>query len=133
MSITHLPNMEHVFTVKIKGSETGQVYEGTFKYKRPTLRIRSEISKTAALLNGGILGLDEDTAFTHAIFANLKHTLVETPEWWKKADYGFELYDLNVALDIYKQTQEFEKKWMDQVWKEESKEKKAKESSAKEE
>lgn len=116
MSITQLPSMEFILTINIKGSDTGTMWDGTFKYKRPNRRIKSEIAKTTAMLNGGIVGLDEDTMFFHEILATLKHTLVEYPQWWKDKDYGYELHDDNVAVEIYAKTQEFEKKWKDQVW-----------------
>ena len=120
MSIKALPSMEHVFTIDLKGSETGNKFEGTFKYKRPNLRVQSEIAKTQALLNGGIQGLDEDTAFLHMMIANLRHTLTESPQWWKECDYGYELYDSNVIIEIFKQTREFEQNWINTVWGEKS-------------
>lgn len=117
MSIKALPSMEHSFQIKVKGSETGQLFEGTFSYKRPNLRAKSEISKTAAMLDGGLTNLDEDTQLLHGILARLKHTITSSPEWWAKADYGFELYDVNVILEVYKACNEFENKWIDLVWK----------------
>lgn len=116
MSITQLPSMEFVFTIKIKGSDTPTIWEGTFKYRRPNRRMKSEIEKTAAILNGGIAGLDEDTSFFHGILATLKHTLVESPQWWKDKDYGYEMYDDNVAVEMYGKIQEFEKTWRDKAW-----------------
>jgi hypothetical protein len=116
MSITKLPSMEFTFTIKIKGTDTPTIWEGTFKYRRPNRRMKSEIAKTTAMLNGGIPGIDEDTAFLHELLAYLKHTLVEHPQWWKDKDYGYEMHDDNVAVEIYKKTQEFEKEWKDQAW-----------------
>jgi hypothetical protein len=110
--------MEHTFTIKVEGSETRQIFEGTFKYKRPNIRIRSEIDKTKALLDGGLQNLDQDTQLLHGILSRLKHTLVDSPEWWKKTDYGYELYDLNVILEISKECNKFDSDWMDSVWKE---------------
>lgn len=117
MSIKALPSMEHSFQIKVKGSETGQSFEGSFTYRRPNLRTKSEISKTAAILDGGLKNLDEDTQLLHGILARLKHTISASPEWWSKADFGFELYDVNVILEVYRACDEFEKKWIDQVWK----------------
>lgn len=127
MSIRALPSMEHTFSIKVKGTETGELFEGTFTYRRPNLRTKSEISKTAAMLDGGLKNLDEDTRLLHNILATLKHTLTKSPEWWEKSDFGFELYDVNVILEVYRACNEFEKKWFDSVWldkKEESKDKK---------
>ncbi|NIU02219.1 MAG: hypothetical protein GWN01_15355 [Nitrosopumilaceae archaeon] len=104
----NLPNMSHVFTVKIKGEETQKQFEGTFKYQRPNLKVDSEIDKTRALLDGGIKGLGEDIRDLHRILATLRHTIVEYPDWWEDCDFGYELYDLNVVLDIYMETKKFE-------------------------
>jgi len=119
MSIKVLPSMEHHFTIKTKGSETGQMFEGTFTYKRPNLRKKSDIAKEKARLNGDLKNLDEDTAFLHGILSTLKFTISNAPEWWIKADLGFELFDLNVILDVYKACQDFENQWFNLVWKEE--------------
>lgn len=128
MAIKALPSMEHNFTISVKGTETGQQFDGSFTYKRPNLRAKSEIAKTAAMLDGGLKNIDEDTKFLHSILATLKHTITNSPEWWIKADFGFELYDINVILDVYRACSEFEKKWFDAVWldKKEDEPKKAK-------
>jgi hypothetical protein len=116
MSISVLPSMEHTFTIKVKGSETAQVFDGTFRYKRPNIRLRSEIDKTKAILDGGLLNLDENTQLLHGVLARLKHTIIESPDWWKKSDYGYELFDLNVILEISKECNKFDNEWMDKVW-----------------
>lgn len=116
MKITALPPMEHVFTVKIKGNDTGQMFEGTFTYKRPNIRKNSEINKTAAILNGGIMNLDEDTKLLHEVLATLKHTLTVAPDWWEKSDCGYELYDSNVVFEVYQKCMAFEKEYAESVW-----------------
>lgn len=124
MSIKTLPSMTHVFTINTKGKSSSLPFEGTFTYKRPNIRIQSEIAKTAAILNGGIPGLDEDIVFLHSVLATLKHTLSNCPEWWTKADFGFELEDTNVILEIYKATRDFENEWTNKVWGNQEEEKK---------
>ncbi len=116
MSIKTLPSMEHTFLVDTKGSETGQAFQGTFVYKRPNFRIKSEIAKMKARLNEDLKNLDEDTSFLHGIVSNLRHTLIKYPDWWSEADFGYELYDVNVILDIYKECKKFEDKWFEEVW-----------------
>jgi len=133
MSIKALPPMEHTFHIDIKGSNTGQKWDGNFTYKRPNLRAQSEIAKTAARLNEDLKNIDESMAFLHNVLASLRHSIVESPEWWKQSDYGFELYDTNVVLDIYKACQEFEDEWFAKVWgDEDKKEDKKKEDKKKE-
>ena len=114
--IKALPSMESTFTVSIKGTETAQQFDGTFTYKRPNLRVKSEIAKTTAILDSGLKNLDEDTKFLHNILATLKHTIIKSPDWWDKADFGFELYDVNVVFEVYKACSDFEQKWVAEVW-----------------
>ena len=116
MPIKALPPMEHTFTIKTEGSETGKIFEGTFTYKRPNLRTQSEIAKMKARLNEDLKNLDEDTAFLHGILSKLRHTLTNSPDWWKEEDFGYELYDVNVILDIYTECEKFEREWIEKVW-----------------
>jgi hypothetical protein len=133
MSIKILPSMEHTFTLAaVKGSETAQIFEGTFTYKRPNLRTRSSIAKTAAMLNEDLKNLDEDIKFLHDVLANLKHTLIKVPQWWTDSDCGYELYDTNVVLDIYAECRKFENNWFESVWVEEKKETKKESKTVKE-
>lgn len=116
MSIATLPSMEKTFTIDVKGSDTGQQFQGTFTYKRPNLRAKSNAAKLAARLNEDLKNLDEDTKFIHDVLANLRFSLIETPEWWQKSDFGLNLYDTNVIFDIYKACVDFENEWTEKVW-----------------
>ncbi len=116
MSISTLPSMEKTFTIDVKGADTGQQFQGTFTYKRPNLRAKSNAAKLAARLNEDLRNLDEDTKFIHEVLANLRYSLILTPDWWQKADFGLELYDTNVIFDIYKACVDFENEWTDKVW-----------------
>ena len=84
MSIKSLPSMEHSFSISLKGSNTGQLWEGKFTYQRPNIGMQSEIAKTTAKLNEDLRNLDEDMQFLHRVVATLRHTLVDAPEWWVK-------------------------------------------------
>lgn len=111
MAITTLPTMEHTFTLKEKGNKTGQVFDGTFVYKRPNIRMQSETARTEAMLNGGLSNLDLDTKALHKILATLRHTLIEFPPWWEEEDFGYEMYDVNVLLSMYEECVKFEKEY----------------------
>lgn len=119
--ISSLPSMLHTFTIDLEGSDTRKRFQGTFTYKRPNIRTQAEIAKTTAFLNGGIAGVDEDTLLLHTIIATLKHTIIESPDWWKKEDFGYELYDINIVFDIYKKVRKFEDEWIAKVWADNSK------------
>lgn len=114
MAITKLPPLEQTFTIEVKGDETGKIFSGTFTYKKPNIKAKSDIAKTKAALDGGFM-LDAETDFLHRIYATLRHTLIDFPEWWEEEDYGFSLLDTNVALEIYKETIDFEKSWRDAI------------------
>lgn len=116
MSISTLPSMETTFTIDTKGADTGQQFQGTFTYKRLNLKGKSSAAKLAARLNEDLRNLDEDTKFIHEIIANLRYSLVSTPEWWQKSDFGLELYDTNVIFEIYKKCVDFENEWTEKVW-----------------
>lgn len=116
MSIATLPSMEKTFTIDVKGSDTGQQFQGTFTYKRPNFRARSNAAKLAARLNEDLKNIDDDTKFMHNVLADLRFSLIETPEWWQQSDFGLNLYDTNVILDIYRVCVEFENAWTEQVW-----------------
>jgi len=128
MSVKTLPSMEHSFHIDIKGSNTGQQWSGNFTYKRPNLRAQSEIAKTTSRLNEDLKNIEPEMSFLHGVLASLRHTIIDFPKWWEEKDFGFELYDTNVVLEIYKACQEFEDEWFKKVWSDEKpKEEKPKE------
>jgi len=108
--------MEKTFTLDVKGSDTGQQFQGTFTYKRPNLRAKSNAAKLAARLNEDLKNLDEDTKFIHDVLANLRFSLTQTPDLWQQSDVGLNLYDTNVIFDIYKACVDFENEWTEKVW-----------------
>ena len=123
--------MEHSFSIDVEGSETKQKWTGKFTYKRPNLRIKSDISKMTARLNEDLKNLDDDMQFLHRVISNLRFTLTTSPEWWKEADFGFELYDTNVIFDIYREVQKFEDDYFEKLWGDQDKVKSEKKSEKK--
>jgi hypothetical protein len=113
-----LPSMEHTFSVKIEGKHESGValYEGSFTYRRPNLRAKSQIAKLESKLNEDIKFLPDDVRDLHFAIAWLYYTIIDSPDWWKKSDSGMELYDFNIILAIYAETMKFEKAWKDKVW-----------------
>ncbi len=104
-----LPPQEHTFTIEVKGTQSGQTFDGSFTYARPTLGVNIQISKTIAFITGG-LPLDEDAKAVVEMLATLRHTIIKAPEWWAKSDCGSQLQDLNVIFAIMKECNDFEKK-----------------------
>lgn len=103
-----LPPQEHTFTMQVVGKRSGQTFEGSFTYSRPTLGISIQIGRTKAFITGG-LPVDEDTDAVADLLATLRHTLVKYPDWWKECDFGTKLQDLNVLFDLMKLCNDFEK------------------------
>jgi len=105
--ISVLPPQEHTFTLDLEGTSSGERFQGSFTYARPTIGTSIEISKTEAFLRGGA-PLDEDADAVTRMLATLRHTLIKYPDWWKQAGFGAKMYDLNVLLEIMSQCNKFE-------------------------
>lgn len=110
-----LPNMEHTFKIQVVGKESGLNWSGEFKYRRPTLGLRGQIDVMRVRLNQDLRTIDQETDLIHTALAHLRYTLVESPEWWKESDYGGDLYDSNVVVDVYTKCMDFEKEWAKKV------------------
>lgn len=120
-----LPDSENSFNIsELKGNFTGKIWSGNFSSKIPNLKLNSQIDKHQALLNGGITpsALPQETVDFHYMIAYLRYCLIEYPNWWKEADMGFELYDINVVKEVYNKARSFEEQWVKDVWGEEEKE-----------
>lgn len=111
-----LPKMEHVFEVNLVGRESGVNYIGRFKYKRPSLGMRSRIDVMRARLNGDLSNLDPDITEFNEVISHLRYTLTEFPDWWRDANFGLDLYDGNVVADVYNKCMEFETEWKKRVF-----------------
>ena len=112
MTTTKLPDMEFKFDINVKGNDTATVFEGHFRYRRPSLGARARIASTNARLNGDVENLKnlEIEELNYAL-AHLRHTLMDTPAWWEEAFYGMELYDSNVIEEVYNKCMKFEAEW----------------------
>lgn len=112
-----LPDMEHSFILDEEGIFTRKRYVGDFTFVIPNIRKRSEADKLRARLDGpNSKHLSEDILQFHYMIAYLRYSMEEAPNWWKEADYGYELYDANIVEQVYKECLAFEKRWSDQVW-----------------
>lgn len=117
-----LPEMETSFDIDVEGNVTQARYQGTFKFRIPNMRTRALADKERARLDEGLEKLDETVKDFHTMIGYLRHTLVEAPDWWKKSDAGYDLFDANVITSVYVKVMEFEKNWLVQVWGEQSEE-----------
>ena len=112
-----MPDMEHAFNIDIKGALTHKTFSGAFKYRIPNIKMRAAAAKKLAELNSGLEeSLDPTVLNLHYMVSYLRVTLVETPEWWTNADFGYELYDSNVIKAVYDNVSALEQEWTETVW-----------------
>jgi hypothetical protein len=115
--------MNNTFQIQVQGIVTGKMYEGEFSSKIPNAKDQALIAKHRAMLNGGFDdGLDPGTLNLHYRISYLRYTLTQFPDWWKKSDLGYELYDINVIDEVYGKVLKFETDWMTAVWGEQKEE-----------
>ena len=110
-----LPSMEYPFDIQIKGEESQTVWVGSFLFRRPTLRERAAIKALECRLNMDLVTLDEDTKALNEALATLRFTLKDYPDWWRDSEYGSDLYDANVIIDIYNKCMAFEAGWRNKL------------------
>jgi len=107
-----MPEMTTTFEIEVRGNETKSLFVGKFKYVRPTLGARTRIASTIARLNGDVENLNNfEIDQLNRSLAYLRHTIVESPEWWQNSLYGMELYDSNVVDAVYNKCIDFEEEW----------------------
>lgn len=113
-----IPSKGNQFVLEnLEGSLTKNLYNGDFVSIIPNLKIQSKISKYKAYLNGGMdATLDQGTKDLHYKVAYLRHTIVEAPDWFLTADYGYDLFDENILTAVYDKVLEFETAWLSKLW-----------------
>lgn len=113
-----IPELETQFQVEVIGKLTKKRFVGDFTCRIPNIKAQCSIDKHEAYLNGtnGYM-LKPGTLKMHKMIAYLRFALVnEMPKWWKEADLGYELQDLNVIEEIYNKVLDFENKWIEAIW-----------------
>jgi hypothetical protein len=111
-----LPPMEHRFSINVQGEESQVNYMGDFLYKRPTIGEKSLIDQMRARLNGDLRTIDDNVALNNEALSYLRFTLKEFPDFWKESQFGFNLVDENVLLEIYNKVVQFEADWRKKVY-----------------
>lgn len=110
-----LPSMEFSFKLDTVGKETGEHFSGDFKFVRLSLGKRGESDKLYIKLTENLALLPEDTLMFYDMVSFLRYGLVESPDWWKKSNYGVELFDSNVVSELYTKVMDFEMEWVQKV------------------
>lgn len=112
-----LPESEVDFEIDVNGEYSNRPHKGQFRSKILTLRDQALVAKHKAHLNGDIAHqLDLTTLKLHQMISYLKYALKEVPKWWRDADFGYELLDMNVVEAVYNQALDHEEKYLRAVW-----------------
>jgi hypothetical protein len=94
------------FTVKIKGDDTGRLYEGMFTVRVKTSHLdtlrQDEIRRAtlgASPNEAGARAMDLAHAYAFCV-VRLKSGKDEMPAWFKECNYGLEADDPNVLIEV---------------------------------
>lgn len=110
-----LPSMEHTFELNKKGNSTGRIYQGQFTYKRLDIGDQGRAGILKTRLNGDLENVDIDIDKMHDMMSWLRFGLVDYPSWWRESEYGSKLYDFNILEEIWRNCNDFEKRWLEKV------------------
>lgn len=112
-----IPDKSNKFSLKAKGSLSGEEYSGDFECKIPNLRDQALIAKNKAFLNGGMeASLDKATKNLHHMVSYCKYTLISCPDWFAETDFGYDLFDQNIVEEVFNKILESEELWLNSVW-----------------
>jgi hypothetical protein len=111
-----LPKNEATFEVDVLGDTTLKQYQGVF-----TVRCVLSMGQKHAMaleknrLLGNYANPTDDLLGISIIFANLRHKVVDGPEWWKQSVGGATIKDENVLWAVYDQIVKAEDEWRQKV------------------
>lgn len=110
-----LPNTQSVFDFDFT-SEVGKRYEGQFTVKC-VLSMKEkhmlELDKTRLL--GNYIAPTDELAGIAIMLANLRHRIVNAPEWWKQSDGGYEISDFDTLSKLHDDVLKAEKEWRNKL------------------
>jgi hypothetical protein len=111
-----LPSNEHTFQFSATGEKTKQKYEGAFKVK--CLLNMSESIEAALRFDSYTRGsktlLGDSSTYARAI-AELELRVIDSPSWFKDSNFGRDLFDKNVVLELALQAMDAEKVFDDRL------------------
>lgn len=111
-----LPSKERSFAFEHTGETTGKKYDGQFTVicvQNVGQKHAMALEKTRLL--GNYANPTDDLAGLAIIMANLRHKIVEAPEWWKQSNGGAALDDESCLVMLYRKVQEAEFEWKEEL------------------
>lgn len=111
-----LPKNERTFSISVVGDVSGEKFEGQFTAKcvlNMSEKHSKELEKTRLIADyanpsGSLAGIAE-------ILSTTKVKLVTWPDWWANLNFGSEILDENVIIEIYDKVQTLEKEWKTEI------------------
>lgn len=119
-----LPKMEKTFELDTVGETTGVEYKGQFTAKCVlSIKDRQAVELEKSRLTADYANPSGTLAAIAAMVASLRAKLIEFPDWWKEVNFGSELLDENVLIEIFEKTEDLGKEWRDSLKKKASEDK----------
>ena len=106
------------FEIDITGDQSGERFQGSFSYSRPTIGKKRSIIQEEAVLNEGFNKDIPEILFINKSVAFLTHCIIECPQWFKDSKFGLDLEDENLLVEIINKVNSFEDKVAEELAKE---------------
>lgn len=111
-----LPLKEKTFEFDHVGEDTGKEYKGRFTVLCTlTVGQKHSLALEKTRLLGNYANPTDDLAGLAIILANLRAKIVEAPEWWKQSQGGANIDDESALVVLYRQVQEAEFQWKEDL------------------
>jgi hypothetical protein len=111
-----LPKNEATFEIDVVGDTTFKHYDGQFTVRCIlTMGQKHSMELEKSRLLGSYTNPTEELLGYAIIFSNLRHKIVEGPEWWKQSNGGSSIKDENVLVALYDKVLKAEDEWRQSV------------------
>ena len=111
-----LPSKERTFEFEHVGLDTGKEYKGRFTVLcllNVGQKHARDLEQTRLL--GNYMNPTDSLAGLAVILSNLRAKIVEAPEWWKQSASGALIDDEDALVALYRQVQEQESLWKEDL------------------
>lgn len=111
-----LPVNKKSFDFDVVGEDTGMSYKGTFTAKcvlNTNDRHRRELEKTR--LQADYQNPSVGLSGIATALSSIRVRIETGPAWWVDTNYGGDIIDQNIILELYDKCLEMEQKWKDDL------------------
>jgi hypothetical protein len=119
-----LPNNIKTIHIDVEGETTGIRYEGSFGVKCAlSIRDKQAVEVSKSRLTEDMANPSNSLYAMAAMISILRAKIMDFPEWWKEVNYGSDLLDDNVLIELFEKCEQASEDWRKSLKpKEESKE-----------